>query len=46
LDEYNRLRKELQSTLDREGRKSTAGKIQELAPDECFMIPVCEWPVV
>jgi peptide/nickel transport system substrate-binding protein len=34
--EYDQLRKELQSTLDREKRKATARKIQELALDECF----------
>jgi peptide/nickel transport system substrate-binding protein len=42
-EEYDRLRKEMQSTLDRERRKVTARKIQELALEECFTIPVCEW---
>jgi ABC-type transport system substrate-binding protein len=34
--EYDQLRKELQSTLDREKRKGIARKIQELVLDECF----------
>lgn len=34
--EYDQLRKELQSTLNREKRKGTARKIQELVLDECF----------
>jgi ABC-type transport system substrate-binding protein len=34
--EYEQLRKELQSTLDREKRKVTARMIQELALEECF----------
>ena len=38
--EYDNLRKEMQSTLDREKRKATARKIQQMALDECFTNPV------
>ena len=42
--EYDRLRAELQSTLDREPRKATARKLQELLFDECFNNPVAYQP--
>ncbi len=43
--EYDRLRNELQSTLDQEKRKVTIRKLQELILDECFTITVAESPV-
>ena len=42
--EWDQLRKELQSTLDNEKRKATLRKIQELALDECFCNPIAELP--
>jgi len=39
-DEYDQLRKDLQSTLDREKRIPVARKIQEFALDQCFTIVV------
>ena len=42
--EYDRLRKELQSTLDRKKRVPLARKIQELALDECFTVIVAPDP--
>jgi peptide/nickel transport system substrate-binding protein len=44
--EYDRLRQELQSTMDREKRKTICRKIQELALDECFTNPFAESPSV
>jgi len=38
--EWERWRKELTSTLDLERRKAAARKLQEIALDECFTIPV------
>jgi len=38
--EWERWRKELTSTLDMEQRKAAARKLQEIALDECFTIPV------
>jgi len=38
--EWERWRKELTSTLDMERRKAAARKLQEIALDECFTIPV------
>jgi ABC-type transport system substrate-binding protein len=38
--EWDRLRKEFNSTLDREKRIPIARKIQEMALDECFVNPV------
>ena len=38
--EWERWRKELNSTLDLERRKAAARKLQEIALDECFTIPV------
>ena len=38
--EYDQLRKDLQSTLDQEKRRQICRKIQELALDECFNIPI------
>jgi peptide/nickel transport system substrate-binding protein len=38
--EWERWRKELNSTLDMEKRKVAARKLQEIALDECFTIPV------
>ncbi|MHB1135026.1 MAG: ABC transporter substrate-binding protein [Chloroflexota bacterium] len=43
-EEYEKLRTEIQSTLDREKRKVTARKIQELALDECFTNPIADNP--
>ncbi len=43
--EYERLRSELQTTLDREKRKVIARAIQELVLDECFSIPVAPVPI-
>lgn len=37
---YEQLVKELQATVDQAKRKQTARKIQEIALDECFTIPV------
>ncbi|MDA8217917.1 MAG: ABC transporter substrate-binding protein [Dehalococcoidales bacterium] len=39
-DEYDNLRTELQTTIDREKRKAICRTIQEMALDECFTIPV------
>ena len=44
--EYEKLRQDIQSTLDREKRKAIARQIQELVLDECFTIPVAEVPRV
>jgi len=41
--EWDRLRAELNSTLDMEKRKATARKLQEMALDECFTIPVAPY---
>ena len=38
--EYDRLRQELQSTLDQTKRKAICRRIQEIALDECFVNPV------
>ena len=38
--EWERWRKELTSTLDMDRRKAAARKLQEIALDECFTIPV------
>jgi len=38
--EWDRWRKELTSTLDMDRRKTAARKLQEIALDECFTIPV------
>jgi len=38
--EWERWRKEFNSTLDMERRKAAARKLQEIALDECFTIPV------
>ncbi|MHB1415234.1 MAG: ABC transporter substrate-binding protein [Chloroflexota bacterium] len=38
--EYEKLRNDLQSTLDQEKRKGLCRQIQELMLDECFTIPV------
>jgi ABC-type transport system substrate-binding protein len=38
--EWDTWRKELTSTLDVEKRKAAARKLQEIALDECFTIPV------
>ncbi|MHB1132039.1 MAG: ABC transporter substrate-binding protein [Chloroflexota bacterium] len=38
--EYDRLRQELQSTLDQSKRQATARKIQEMALDEAFTLPI------
>jgi peptide/nickel transport system substrate-binding protein len=38
--EWERWRKELNSTLDMEKRKAAARKLQEIALDECFTIPI------
>jgi peptide/nickel transport system substrate-binding protein len=43
--EYDRLRAELQSTLDQGKRKATIRKLQELILDECFTITVAESPL-
>ncbi|MHB1135114.1 MAG: ABC transporter substrate-binding protein [Chloroflexota bacterium] len=43
--EYDQLRKDLATTLEREKRLPIARRIQELALDECFTIPVAEGPV-
>jgi len=43
--EYAQLRKELNSTLDRERRKALGRKIQELVLDECFTIVVAPQPL-
>jgi peptide/nickel transport system substrate-binding protein len=39
-DEWERWRKELTSTLDMDRRKAAARKLQEIALDECFTLPV------
>jgi peptide/nickel transport system substrate-binding protein len=44
-DEYTKLKKDLSSTLEREKRLPMVRRIQELALDECFTIPVAEGPV-
>ena len=44
--EWDRLRTELNGTLDQEKRKVTARKLQEMALDECFTIPVATQPQV
>ena len=44
--EYERLRSELLTTLDREKRIPIARRIQELALDECFTMPVAFQPSV
>lgn len=41
---YDQLRKELASTLDRESRKATCRKIQQLMFDDCFNNPVAYQP--
>jgi peptide/nickel transport system substrate-binding protein len=38
--EWERWRRELNSTLDMEKRKAAARKLQEIALDECFTIPI------
>jgi len=38
--EWERWRKELTSTLDQEKRKAAARRLQEIALEECFSIPV------
>jgi len=38
--EYDKMRRELNSTLDQEKRKPICRKIQELALDECFTNPI------
>jgi len=43
--EYDRLRAELQSTLDQAKRKATIRRLQELILDECFTITVAESPL-
>lgn len=43
-DVYESLRRDLQGTLDREKRKATYRKIQELALDECFVNPISPYP--
>ncbi|MHB1134835.1 MAG: ABC transporter substrate-binding protein [Chloroflexota bacterium] len=43
--DYDRLRVELQSTLDQAKRKETIRKLQELLLDGCFTIPVSEAPL-
>jgi len=43
-EEWERLRAEMQSTMDREKRKAAARKIQEMALDECFTIVVSDSP--
>ncbi|MDA8219533.1 MAG: ABC transporter substrate-binding protein [Dehalococcoidales bacterium] len=45
-DEYDSLRQQLLTTLDREQRLPIARKIQEMALDECFTIPVAGQPSV
>lgn len=42
--EYNRLRQELQLATDQEKAKAISRSIQELALDECFVIPVSQLP--
>lgn len=42
--EYERLRQECQSTIDREKRTAILRRIQELVLDECFTIPIAESP--
>lgn len=44
--EYERLRVELQRTLEREKRIPIAGRIQEVALEECFTMPVAGQPSV
>ncbi|MHB1416634.1 MAG: ABC transporter substrate-binding protein [Chloroflexota bacterium] len=44
--EWDQLRTELNGTLDQEKRKVTARKLQEIALDECFSIPVAYQPLV
>jgi peptide/nickel transport system substrate-binding protein len=43
--EYAQLRKDLNSTLDRERRKALSRRIQELVLDECFTIVVAPQPL-
>lgn len=43
--EYAQLRKDLNSTLDREKRKVLCRKIQELELDECRVILVASQPL-
>ena len=42
--EYDKLRRDLQSTLDREKRKATCRQIQLMMLDECFTIVVAPQP--
>ena len=42
--EWDKLRDELNATLDQEKRKATARKLQEMALDECFTIVVTDNP--
>jgi peptide/nickel transport system substrate-binding protein len=42
--EWDRLRSEMQSTLDQDKRKATARKIQEMALDECMTVVVAPQP--
>jgi peptide/nickel transport system substrate-binding protein len=42
--QYEKLRQDLQTVLDRDKRKAIARQIQELALDECFTIPVAPSP--
>ena len=44
--EYERLRSDLQATLEREKRIPIARRIQELALEECFTMPVAGQPSV
>jgi len=39
-DEWERWRKELTSTMDMDRRKAAARKLQEIALDECFTLPI------
>ncbi|MHB1414116.1 MAG: ABC transporter substrate-binding protein [Chloroflexota bacterium] len=43
-DQYEKLVKDMQSTMDQAKRKDLARQIQEMALDECFTITVAESP--
>ncbi|MCC7370815.1 MAG: ABC transporter substrate-binding protein [Chloroflexi bacterium] len=43
-DEYDKLRADLQSTLDRDARQKICRRIQEIMLDECFNNPVAYQP--
>ncbi|MCL4467170.1 MAG: ABC transporter substrate-binding protein [Chloroflexi bacterium] len=44
--DYERLMKDLNSTLDRTKRQETCHKIQEFVLDECFTVPVADSPTM